>query len=269
MKRFILLFFIFTSAVSSKAALVDSINVPSKSMKNEVKVIVIVPDGISEVSVRYPVVYLLHGYDGNEKQWLTTKPDLPQIADEKGVIFVCPDGKNSWYIDSPKDKTSQYETFISSELIAYIDGNYSTIADRRYRAITGLSMGGHGALLNAIKHSDVFGAAGSMSGAIDILRLSNRYGLMNLLGNPKERLANWQASSVMHQIVSLTDGKIAICFDCGTKDFTFSYNEALHKSLIDKGIGHEYIVRPGTHSHDYWRNSIDYHILFFCKFFQK
>ena len=85
----------------------------------------------------------------------------PEIADEKGIIFVCPDGKDSWYWDSPKNPAYRYETFVSSELVNYIDRNYKTIADRKGRAITGLSMGGHGAMWLGIRHKDVFGAAGS------------------------------------------------------------------------------------------------------------
>ena len=83
---------------------------------------------------------------GNAKTWIGIKPNLPQIADEKGMIFVCPDGKNSWYWDSPLNPSYRYETFISSELVKYIDEHYKTIADRKGRAITGLSMGGHGAM---------------------------------------------------------------------------------------------------------------------------
>ena len=74
----------------------------------------------------------------------------------------------SWYWNSPVDPKSQYETFISDELIKAIDSKYKTIKNRTGRAITGLSMGGHGALYLAIKHQDVFGAAGSMSGGVDI-----------------------------------------------------------------------------------------------------
>ena len=73
------------------------------------------------------------------------KPELPKIADEKGIIFVCPDGKNSWYWDSPKNQAYRYETFVASELVKYTDKNYATIPEKKGRAITGLSMGGHGA----------------------------------------------------------------------------------------------------------------------------
>ena len=142
----------------SFAAKVDTLLVNSPSMNKDVQVVVVTPDAaLGKKAVACPVIYLLHGYGGNAKTWIGVKPDLPQIADEKGIIFVCPDGKNSWYWDSPKDPSYRYETFVSSELVKYIDGHYKTIADRKGRAITGLSMGGHGAMWNAIRHKDTFG----------------------------------------------------------------------------------------------------------------
>ena len=106
-----------------------------------------------------PVIYLLHGYGGNARTWVGIKPDLSKIADEKGIFFVCPDGKNTWYWDSPLNADVRYETFISDELVKYVDSHYKTVADRKGRAITGLSMGGHGAMWNGLRHSDVFSAS--------------------------------------------------------------------------------------------------------------
>ena len=71
------------------------------------------------------------------RTWAGIKPELPKIADEKGIIFVCPDGKNSWYWDSPKNPAYRYETFVASELVNYTDKNYSTIPEKKGRAITG------------------------------------------------------------------------------------------------------------------------------------
>ena len=76
-------------------------------------------------------MYLLHGYSGNYAQWIHHAPQLKQKADELQMIFICPDGGyGSWYLNSPVDTTFQYETFISKELISYIDANYKTIADK-------------------------------------------------------------------------------------------------------------------------------------------
>ena len=133
------------SAVMLQAARVDTVLVRSAAMNKDVKVVYVLPDkAIGKQAC--PVVYLLHGYGGNARSWVQLKPELPQMADEKGIIFVCPDGKNSWYWDSPENPAYRYETFVTSELVKYTDGNYATIPDRKARAISGLSMGGHGAL---------------------------------------------------------------------------------------------------------------------------
>ena len=151
-----------------QAAQVDTLMVRSESMNKDIKIVAVRPDKAMK-GEKCPVIYLLHGYSGKAKTWLDVRPDLPEIADRDGIIFVCPDGNfDSWYWDSPVCKESQYETFISKELIEYTDQHLNAIPDRSKRAITGLSMGGHGAMWNAIRHQDVFGAAGSTSGGLDI-----------------------------------------------------------------------------------------------------
>jgi S-formylglutathione hydrolase FrmB len=169
----------------------------------------------------------------------------------------------------PLDKTSQYETFISSELVTYIDEHYNTLADRKYRAITGLSMGGHGALYNAFRHKEVFGAVGSTSGAVDIRQRNDNFGLVHLLGDMEQNKENWEKHSVLNQIDNLSNGDLAIYFDCGISDFCFKLNESLNQALLNKGIDHDYTIRPGEHNAPYWQNAIDYQILFFCKYFKK
>ena len=75
------------------------LQVKSPSMNKSIEVVVVSPD--VAVTKACPVIYLLHGYGGNARTWVGIKPDLPKIADEKGIFFVCPDGKNTWYWDSP------------------------------------------------------------------------------------------------------------------------------------------------------------------------
>ena len=164
MKRLLLLpFLLLLGLVGLYAQQIDTITIHSQ-MGHDIKNIVILPQGYAEGDTRYPVVYLLHGHGDNHTCWINIKPELPQIASQYGFIVVCPDGKRSWYWDSPLHKDMQFETYISDELVHYIDSHYRTVADRRARAIAGLSMGGHGAMWNAIRHRDVFGAAGSTSG---------------------------------------------------------------------------------------------------------
>ncbi len=140
MKRKEILFSVLLlfSVVLAQAARVDTVMVKSPSMNKEVQVVYVIPDKALDTKAEAcPVIYLLHGYGGNARSWIGLKPELARIADEKGIIFVCPDGKNSWYWDSPKDPAYRYETFVASELIKYTDTNYATIPERKGRAITG------------------------------------------------------------------------------------------------------------------------------------
>lgn len=257
-------------AVSVQAARVDTVSVKSPSMNKDVKVVYILPDkAISKNPQACPVIYLLHGYSGNARTWIGLKPELPQIADEKGIIFVCPDGKNSWYWDSPKNPSYRYETFISSELVNYTDAHYATIPEKRARAITGLSMGGHGAMWNAIRHKDVFGAAGTTSGGVDIRPFPKNWEMKKQLGELTENEAIWNSHTVINQIDKLANGDLAVIIDCGESDFFLEVNKELHKRLLAYKIDHDFITRPGGHTGEYWHNSIDYQILFFSKFFKK
>ena len=153
---------------SAKAAKVDTLKVFSPSMKKYIKSSVILPENYSNSNKKFPVVYLLHGDSGNYATFVKGFKELAQQVDKYGFIVICVDGNySSWYFDSPIDPKSKYETYIVDELIPFIDKKYKTIVSSEGRAISGLSMGGHGALYLSIKHQDVFGAAGSMSGGVD------------------------------------------------------------------------------------------------------
>lgn len=270
MKKLLLATMALFMALPFYAAKVDTVNVRSSVMDKDIQTVVIVPEkAYGKKAANCPVIYLLHGYSGNAKTWINLKTDLPKIADEKGIIFVCPDGQNSWYWDSPVNKDSQYETFISKELIEYIDGNYKTVVDRHGRAITGLSMGGHGALFNAMRHKDQFAAAGSTSGGVDLLPFPQNWNLQSLLGEMANNKKVWDAHTVINQLDKIQNGDLAIIVDCGEDDFFAEVNKKLHTYLNARKIDHDFIMRPGAHNGPYWNNSIDYQILFFDKNFKK
>src|SRR5678815_745252 len=95
--------------------------------------------------------------------------DRHTLADQYNIIIVTPEGgRTSYYFDSSLDKESQFETFISKEVVEKIDSTYRTVKDRNGRIIAGLSMGGHGAMFIAARHPDLYCAAGSMSGVMNI-----------------------------------------------------------------------------------------------------
>ena len=268
MKRLLLLpITLLLCIVSLCAQQVDTVTIHSK-MGHDLKNVVILPQSYTQGDARYPVVYLLHGCGDNYASWLGIKPELPQLASQYNFIIVCPDGMvNSWYWNSPLNKDMQFEDYISDEVIRYTDSHYRTIADRSARAISGLSMGGHGAMWNAIRHRNVFGAAGSISGGLDIRPFPTNWKMQNQLGEFASNKKRWDEHTVINLIPSLKDGDLAIIIDCGVDDFFLEVNRRAHQSLLDHNIKHDYIERPGAHNNAYWNNSIDYQLLFFHKFF--
>ncbi len=262
MRKLILLFAVCLWALTSYAQQVELVKVQASKMTKEVENNVIKPADYTE-TVDYPVLYLLHGYGGNHNDWVNIVPQIKDLATACQMIIVCPNGANSWYFDSPINKDIQYETYIIKDLIPYIDQHYSTIANRNGRAISGLSMGGHGALYLAIRHKDVFSMAGAMSGGVDITKTSQEFELAKVLGPMDENEELWKSSSVLGQADNLHNGDLDICFDCGTEDMFAESNEELHAKLIANGVAHDYTTRPGNHNWDYWSNSIYYHMLYF------
>ena len=242
---------------------VDTISVFSAKMHKEIKNVIVVPENYS-AKKHYPVVYLLHGYSDNYAKWIKTVPNIKALSTEHQFIIVCPDGGySSWYLDSPVDSTFQYESFIVKDLLSYVDAHYATIPDRAARAITGLSMGGHGALYLAIRNKNLFAHAGSMSGGVDLRFSTKKYDLAKRLGDFEKSPDEWNNRSVINMVEDLKNKELDLIIDCGTSDFFYQINAALHRRLMALNIDHDYIERPGIHNWDYWTNSINYQFLFF------
>ncbi|MBQ9555391.1 MAG: esterase family protein [Muribaculaceae bacterium] len=265
-------------AAPEEGSQVDTIEVMSQAMGRIIKNVVVVPNDYhsyaNEIAddIKYPVLYLLHGAYGSYRDW-PHKADLQSLASQYQVIIVCPDGQDSWYFDSPVDPKMQFETYISKELVAYIDSHYRTHANRYMRAITGLSMGGHGALFLAFRHPDVFWSCGSMSGCMDITQHPKSWHIKDRLGDYESDKQRWSQHAVCNQVDQLKASTLEpaqnITFDDGLNDIFIKNNIALHEQLVEKGIDHDFTVRPGRHSWDYWVNSLDYHLLFFHKAFTR
>ncbi len=252
----------------AKAFSVDTVTVATTRLESPMKVTVITPDGSQ--GQKYPSVYLLNGYSGDYRAWCRTQPRLGQFADRLGMVLVMPDGRDSWYWDSPSNPEMQMESFIVKDLVPYIDANFPTMPERAMRAVTGLSMGGHGALYLAARHPEVFGNAGSMSGGVDIRPFPKSWGMAKLLGKTlEEDPALWDSHTVATLIPQLKEAKLNITFDCGKDDFFAKVNDKLHADMLAADIPHDYTVRPGNHSHKYWANSILYHLLFFNQAFRR
>jgi S-formylglutathione hydrolase FrmB len=261
-------FFALTTA--ARAGHLDTLEIFSPSMQKQSRCLVITPNDYSYTEKPFPVLYLLHGWSGHYAGWLTDAPQLREHADTYKMIIVCPDGGyDSWYLDSPVDSTVRYETHISKEVVGAIDSIYRTIHAPAGRAIAGLSMGGHGALMLAMKHPDVFGAAGSIAGGLDLRPFKkNEWDLQGVLGNPKCFWNNWEENSVINLLPRLKGLKTPLIIDCGIGDFFLETNRDVHCCLLQMGYPHEYTERPGEHNHEYWGHAVDFQILFFDKFFK-
>lgn len=282
------------SAPQATTHQVDTVTIWSQSMQKPIKNVVILPAEYNPNTPQdWPVVYLLHGFRGRYDTWINkTQPDLPAAASRMGEIIVCPDGGfSSWYWDSPIDSTMRYDTYITQELIAAIDSLYQTRPSREGRAITGYSMGGHGALYLALRHPDIFGACGSMSGGVALIPFPKNWDIEKRIGPYQENPQRWEEYSVMGQLwravpfndhsrevaglpsvdpsSELQAGQLAIFIDCGTEDYFYNVNMRLHEELLYRNVPHEFIIRPGRHTHEYWRHAIEFHLLFFRDFFNR
>lgn len=268
------LFFVFASglfAVSDlQAATVEDFEVKSEKMNRAIKVTVIAPNGYAKGTDKLPVVYLLHGHGDNNRTWLEKVPEIQESADQNNLLLVCPNAQDSWYFDT-LEPDFQFETFTSRELVEWVDSHYRTIADRTGRAITGISMGGHGAWYLALRHRNVFGAIGSLGGGLDlrpekvpdwIVKCITRMGTENA----PEKL---EPLAVTNLIGDLKDGEFFIYIDVGDSDFFAPCNRLFHEKLITQGVSHIYVERVGVHQWEYWRNEIRPQLRSFGLWFKK
>lgn len=267
-KLLLTLIAVLVIAANLEASSIDTLVVKSKSMNKKITNIVIVPDSYNENEDEFPVLYLLHGATDYYTSWLEKVPLLVEYVDQYDFIIVCPDGGyTSWYFDSPIDPNMQYESYISEEVVNAIDDKYRTIEHPKGRAISGLSMGGHGAFYLAFRHQDIWGAAGSTSGGLDIRPFPDNWDLAKRLGAYIENKKVWEENTVTNMIHLLKDSNLKLIFDCGVDDFFYDANKSMHLKLLEAKIPHDYTERPGAHNNKYWANSITYQLLFFDDYF--
>jgi S-formylglutathione hydrolase FrmB len=185
------------------------------------------------------------------------------------MIIVCPDGGYAgWYLDSPLNKDSQYESYIVFDVVDYIDKNYQSIANEKGRALCGLSMGGQGALRLLAKYPKKFAAAGSMSGVMELASASKKLGIAQLLGDFARYPERWKQNSCLYLVEKLTGKEKGIILECGVEDRYLEGNRKVHSRLLALNINHDYYERPGGHTWDYWINALEYHLLYFHNFWK-
>lgn len=274
------LFILLFACLTANAAKVDTLAVASTAMGKTYKAAVVLPESYSKSKKNYPVLYLLHGAYGHFNDWLKSTPDpmvVKNLADNYNIIIVMPEGETfSFYLDSPVNKGSQFETYITGEVIPKIDKTYRTVAAKKGRAITGLSMGGHGALYLSTRHPELFCAAGSMSGAVDMGSIYRRQPaeqtnkLMEPVFGPQGATQEvYDLHAVLNMVNKIKANGLPLFIDCGVDDFLIENNRELHRRLVYAQVPHDYTERPGAHTWQYWQDAVPYHVLFFSREFTK
>ncbi|MGA7723114.1 MAG: alpha/beta hydrolase family protein [Ignavibacteriaceae bacterium] len=259
----------------SRGIVKEGVIIQSKILNKEVRYTIYLPYDYETSSRYYPVVYLLHGYSDNDMGWIQFG-EANTIADEgianrqiTPMILVMPDGGVSWYMNN-YDNSVRYEDFFFQEFVPYIESHYRIRAEKRYRGIAGLSMGGNGTLLYSFKHPDMFAACAAFSVGVrtdeevivhDSADWEKTFGNVfghNLFG--KDRLTDHYYSNNLFYLIKNTSAdklkSVRIYIDCGDKDFLYKGNSALHVMLRDYNIPHEYRTREGGHQWSYWRSGL-------------
>ncbi|RPD48837.1 alpha/beta hydrolase [Paracnuella aquatica] len=255
--------------------IVDQNTVASKLMKRPVNYAVYLPPGYETAQRSYPVVYLLHGYTDDHNAWVQFG-EVGRLADKAiadgtipPMVIIMPDADSSWYINAYDGKES-YEDFFVQEFIPTIEKSYRIKAEKRYRGIAGLSMGGYGTLIYSLKYPHLFTAAAPLSAAVfDDAAMKGMpeatwertfaqlYG-RGLKGDSRMNDA-WKKNSILN-IVATTPAdslkKVRYWIDCGDDDFLIKGNCLLKIALTEKGVPHEFRIRDGAHTWTYWRTGL-------------
>jgi enterochelin esterase-like enzyme len=272
---FVAVFFLISSLCAlSQGQLHESLSHVSKILGKEKKYSIYLPPAINQQVDSFPVLYLLHGLGGNETDW-NRKGRVKHLADSlitNGVvsplIIVMPDGENTYYLNR-KDGSYQYEDYFFKEFLPMIEQNYPIKATKDHRYISGLSMGGFGALLYALHQPGLFSVCAPLSAAIrtdqeirdfDWEVYAGRYGAMTGIQEGEERIDDfWNQNSVLFLVQHVqpeTLRSIRYYIDIGDDDYLFRGNSTLHILMGELEIPHEYRVRDGKHTWDYWRDSL-------------
>ncbi len=210
----------------------------------------------------YPAVYILHGWSGNYRSW-NKLINLQEYADKYDCIIISPDGfYDLYYLDSPLIPNCQYASFFVKELYPALLNQYPI--DTINIFITGLSMGGTGAMYLFLKNPHLFKSAGSTSGVLDLSYSGNKKKkLSELLGSYDSHKKIFDEHSAINLLKNIKNSNKHILFDCGTEDYLYESNNSFRKECDKLGIKATYISQPGAHEAKYWKKSIKYHFEFF------
>lgn len=273
MKDLLLLSLFFSLSLSmmgQTGKVYDNLSMKSEILKMDRKFAIYLPPDYETSERDYPVLYLLHGAGDDQTGWIQFGEVL-RIADKAilegsatAMIVVMPDADTGQrgYFNSIKGDW-RYEDFFFQEFMPFVEKEYRIKKEKRYRAVAGLSMGGGGSFVYALRHPELFSSACPLSAACgpldreDMKRYSSREGMEN--ATEQELEDYFKKHSVLDMVKNMpAKQKKAVRWfiDCGDDDFLYEGNSLVHIEMRKNEIPHEYRVRNGGHSWSYWRESL-------------
>lgn len=260
-----------TSILSAQTGKVyDNLICPSKILRMDRKYAVYLPPDYGTSERSYPVLYLLHGAGDDQTGWvqfgevLTIADEAIKTGKATAMVIVMPDantGKRG-YVNDVKGEW-RYEDFFFEEFMPYIEKTYRVKPEKRYRAISGLSMGGEGTFIYALHHPELFSSACPLSAAtgpanIEALKTYRLWAGVEGITDA-DRESYFKKYSVLSLIQNMPDNQkksLRWFIDCGDDDFLFEGNSLVHIAMRKANIPHEFRIRDGGHTWTYWRESL-------------
>lgn len=267
---FIIVLLFSVSVFGQTGKVMDNVSMPSKILKGDRKYAVYLPPDYETSQRSYPVLYLLHGGGDDQTGWVQFG-EVMHIADKAinegkatPMVIIMPDantGQQRGYFNNLKNDW-RYEDFFFEEFMPYVEKTYRIKADKRYRAVAGLSMGGGGSFMYALHHPELFSSACPLSASVGPLTIADLKTNLER-NNQKGTEAEIEAYFKRHNAISLIndikdDQKKAVRWyiDCGDDDFLYEGNSLVHIAMRKKEIPHEFRVRDGGHTWSYWRSAL-------------
>jgi S-formylglutathione hydrolase FrmB len=239
---------------------VESKNFFSTALAQEMPYEVVLPAGYSGSQQRYPVLYLLHGWQGDETNFVSLT-HLVEDASAYKLIVVTPRAGNSWYVNSETRAKDRYADYVFQDLIAEVDAHYRTIASPHDRAVAGISMGGYGAMLFSLRHPGAFAFAASISGAF--AGPSGIESVMPQLKPSTDEAFGAVGSTTRRQndvdaLIGVADHTQQPYFflECGASDPLLSSNRRVVEEFSSHGFAYEYHELPGAHTWPFWSGAL-------------
>ncbi len=270
------------AGMAQQSKVYDNLSLKSKILSMDRKYAIYLPPGYETSERSYPVLYLLHGGGDDQTGWVQFG-EVQNITDKAiadgsatAMIIVMPDantGKRGFANDA--SGKWRYEDFFFQEFMPYIEKTYRIKADKRYRAVSGLSMGGGGTFTYALHHPELFSAACPLSAAtgpatIEEGRTRWLHDNPALPDSMYEKF--FKDQNVVYLVNNMPDSlkkSVRWYIDDGDDDFLYEGNCLVHIAMRKRDIPHEFRIRDGAHNWTYWRESLPVVLEFISKGFHQ